>query len=78
MSTVLDFKDSFQCSDTHTFVLAVSHHVSEKEAEPGRMVEGYLCPKKQKTCQNKNDGIRMELKDFLGPQKKFLHLSMTL
>jgi len=53
-------------------MLAVSHHVSEKEAEAGRVVGGYLCPKNQKTCQNKNDGIQMELKDFFfGLKKKF-------
>lgn len=59
-------------------MLAVSHHTSEKESELGGMVEAYLCRKKQKTCQNKNDGIRMEIKEFFLALKKILHLSTTL
>lgn len=59
-------------------MLAVSHHVSEKEVETGRMVEGYLCPKNQKTCQDKNNNIKMDLKDYFFALKTIVYLSMTL
>lgn len=59
-------KGFFQCSDFYAFML-VCLHISEKEAELGRMVKAYLCSKKKKskTYQSKNDGIRMELKDCI-------------
>lgn len=79
MSTVLDLKIFFSSvSDTHTFMLAVSYHISEKETEHGRMIKGCLCPKTQKIRQNKNDGIRIELKDYFGALKIYPSIHDTV
>lgn len=59
-------------------MLAVSYNISEKKAEHNRMIEGCLYPKKQQICQKKNDGIGMDLKDFLGALKIYPSIHDTV